>query len=221
MLSVVTKYKKLNITPFTLNYQKRGYDPKKPIEDSYYDVFHYNKYRTTPFIPDILTSEQNEQKFKWPLETREFIEMQPINYKLNVSSMSKEKIKFTISCVFTIGPKNDDDSIERFERICPIVQYDKLIKKNSPISEMEEAAEYFGKLEKIINGIIQVKQIINDIITVEIRVLTSSIPIDEIFSNVKKYKEILYKNIQCELAIFGLGLYNIDIKEIYCGWGHE
>lgn len=150
--------------------------------------------KTGIFIKDMLVSKQGLQ---WPFQTYRFIKMHPINFSFDLSSMSQEKLEFVLPCVFTIGPKNDPDSIEKYARLLPV--------EENPVEH------HSSDLYKLVQGIIEG----------ETRVLSASMTIEQIFNDRRAYKEVLLKNIQEELSRFGLEAYNVNIKELQDTPGSE
>ena len=149
--------------------------------------------RTGLFIKDVNVSKQG---FQWPFQTYRFVNMQPTNFSFNLNSMSQEKLEFVLPCVFTIGPKNDIESIEKHARLLPV----------SCVTNTEHS-----DLHKLVQGIIEG----------ETRVLSASLTIEEIFNDRRAYKEVLLSNIQEELSRFGLEAYNVNIKELQDTPGSE
>ncbi len=165
------------------------------IVSNRYKVSNPDQYlvRTGLFIKDVNVSKQG---FQWPFQTCRFINMQPTNFSFNLNSMSQEKLEFVLPCVFTIGPKNDIQSIEKYARLLP----ESMVTKNEHTD-----------LHKLVQGIIEG----------ETRVLSASLTIEEIFNDRRAYKEVLLKNIQEELSRFGLEAYNVNIKELQDTPGSE
>jgi len=179
--------------------------------------------RTGLFIKDMTVTKQG---FQWPFQTYRFIKMQPINFSFNLSSMSQEKLEFVLPCVFTIGPKNNPESIEKYARLLPTEYHKETVTQNSDTNkdkknkdtakDTEHTHEYImhtntDHLQKLVQGIIEG----------ETRVLSASMAIEEIFSDRKKYKELLLQGIQEELDRFGLEVYNVNIKELQDTPGSE
>ena len=81
-----------------------------------YKVSNPNQYlvRTGLGIKDIKISKQG---FQWPFQKYKFISMEPHNYTFNLSSMSLEKLEFVLPGVFTIGPKDNIESITKYVRV--------------------------------------------------------------------------------------------------------
>lgn len=148
--------------------------------------------KTGLFIKDLSVSKQSLQL---PFQTYRFIKMQPINYSFDLNSMSQEKLEFVLPCVFTIGPKDDIESIKKYAKLLPI----------------EDKNDDATHIYKIIQGIIEG----------ETRALSASMTIEEIFSDRKTYKESLLMEIQKELDTFGLQVYNINVKELQDTPGSE
>lgn len=221
----INKFTKIGVVP--QHYQKRDYFPVDfllypaagvigvgaAFAVVRYRVSNPDEYlvRTGLFISDMVVSKQG---FQWPFQTYRFIKMQPVNYEFNLSSMSQEKLEFVLPCVFTIGPKNDKESIEKYARLLPTTEHDKLIedtKDSKKILKSDRDTKAPSQLQELVRGIIEG----------ETRVLSASMPIEEIFSDRKKYKELLLKGIQEELDRFGLEVYNVNIKELQDTPGSE
>lgn len=147
--------------------------------------------KTGMLIKDMKISKQSLQL---PFQTYRYIKMQPINYSFDLNSMSQEKLEFVLPCVFTIGPKDDIESIEKYARLLPT-------------NKNDEITHIYSIIQGIIEG--------------ETRALSASMTIEQIFSDRKTYKELLLKEIQDELDVFGLKIYNVNIKELQDTPGSE
>jgi flotillin len=189
--------------------------------------------RTGLFIKDMVVSKQG---FQWPFQTYRFIKMQPINFSFNLSSMSQEKLEFVLPCVFTIGPKNDIESIEKYARLLPTEYNSELVTQTQNKDKEQETDAKTANKEKKSNAqksgqdtheylvhtnTDHLQKLVQGIIEGETRVLSASMAIEEIFSDRKKYKELLLHGIQDELNRFGLEVYNVNIKELQDTPGSE
>lgn len=143
--------------------------------------------RTGLGIKDINISKQG---FRWPFQKCKFIDMHPKNYSFNLNAMSNEKINFILPGIFTIGPKNDKDALTKYVRI------------------LENVDKHDDQTIKTIDTIIL------GILEGEVRTLSSSMSMEELFSDRKSFKEKILKEIQEELDQVGLWIYNANIKEL-------
>src|SRR5579863_4661463 len=125
-----------------------------------YKVAGANQYlvRTGWRIPDIKISKQG---FQLPFQTYKYISMTPKNYTFDLHSMSSEKIEFLLPGVFTIGPKNDMESLTKYVRI---------------LSENEDGGKSF---DNIVLGILEG----------EVRILSSTMTLEEIFKDRQSFKK--------------------------------
>ena len=144
--------------------------------------------RTGPFINGISIS---KKAFQWPFQTASFLTMAPSNYTFNLQAMSKEKMEFVIPGVFTIGPRDDAPSMEKYALLL--------------------GAEPIEKIDKIIEGVIEG----------ETRVLAASMEIEGIFNGRDQFKQTIISKVQEELNQFGLVIYNANVKELQDMSGSE
>lgn len=120
--------------------------------------------RTGPGIQGISIS---KKAFQWPFQTASFLTMAPSNYTFNLQAMSKEKMEFVIPGVFTIGPRNDEESMEKYALLLGSEQHD--------------------KIDKIIEGVIEG----------ETRVLAASMEIEGIFNGRDLFKQTIIAKVRC------------------------
>ena len=144
--------------------------------------------RTGPFINGISIS---KKAFQWPFQTASFLTMAPSNYTFNLQAMSKEKMEFVIPGVFTIGPRDDAPSMEKYALLL--------------------SAEPIEKIDHIIEGVIEG----------ETRVLAASMEIEQIFNGRDQFKQTIISKVQEELNQFGLVIYNANVKELQDMAGSE
>lgn len=140
--------------------------------------------RTGLGIKDVAISKKG---YLWPFQKYGFIDMRPSNYTFSLHSMSNEKIPFVLPGVFTIGPKDDPESLVKYVRTVG--------------SAVDGSA---GSLNATILGILEG----------ETRTLSSQMTMEEIFNDRKKLKEVIIENVQKELDQIGLWIYNANIKEL-------
>ncbi|CAG8511644.1 10937_t:CDS:2 [Ambispora gerdemannii] len=151
-----------------------------------------NQYMVTTgaFIKDLKISKKG---WVYPGQRYEFFDITPVNYTLDLQAMSAEKLEFNLPAVFTIGPKDDEESLIRYARL--------LATKNAKSD--------------------QVVVIIRGIIAGETRVIAAGMTMEEIFLERKQFKEHVIKNVQAELDQFGLYIYNCNVKQLQDTPGSE
>jgi flotillin len=121
---------------------------------------------------------------QWPFQNIERIDMLPVSYKFTINAMSKEKMEFKFPTVFTVGPKNDNESL---------IKYSRYLLNQSP--------EHFDNLiEGIFEG--------------ESRTAASNLPIEDIFTGRTKFKNEIVEKVQEHIEQFGLEIYNANIEEL-------
>ncbi|KAK0724511.1 hypothetical protein B0H67DRAFT_482771 [Lasiosphaeris hirsuta] len=151
--------------------------------------------------------------------------VQPHDYAMNLQAMTKEKLQFLLPVVFTMGPDVNQrgantkgthepeplvsgegqdadhaDNQHREDRGDALMKYAMLLADSG--RRKDERDETF--LENIVKGIIEG----------EVRVLVSSMTMEEIFTEREVFKRRIFRNIQGELDQFGLKIYNANVKEL-------
>lgn len=122
--------------------------------------------------------------FQFPFQNIDRINMSPSSFKFSVNAMSKEKMEFNFPAVFTIGPKNDSESLTKFSRY--------LLNQDSE--------ETNGLIRGIIEG--------------ETRSLAANQPIEDIFAARGAFKDDIVKSVQTQLNQYGLDIYNANVEEL-------
>lgn len=156
-----------------------------------YHVAKSNQYlvRTGPFIKDISIS---KKAFLLPYQTLSILDLEPITYSCLIEdAMSIERISFEMPTVFTIGPKDDMDSLKKYAKLL-----------------LETSKE---DLEKKVKSIIQG----------ETRILAGKVSLDDLFNNRSTFKEEITDKINEQLDDFGLFIYNANIEELKDTPGNE
>lgn len=159
-----------------------------------YKVSNPNQYlvRTGLGIKDMVISTTG---FQWPFQNYAFINMIPKNYSFNLDAMSSQKMEFVLPGVFTIGPKDDPESLKKYCRYL-----------------LENNHDHESK---------NVDDLVKGIIEGETRVLAAQMTIEEIFRDRAVFKSTIIKNVQEELDQFGLQIFNANIKELQDTAGSE
>lgn len=136
---------------------------------------------------------------------------------MNLQAMTSEKLQFLLPVVFTVGPDinergansnfNDDhagdghgpDNHHREDRGDSLMKFAMLLADSSANKPKEGTQRQY--LEGIIKGIIEG----------EVRVLVSSMTMEEIFTEREAFKRRIFRNIQGELNKLGLIIYNANV----------
>jgi flotillin len=120
----------------------------------------------------------------WPFQNIQTIDMTPASFKFSVNAMSKEKMEFTFPAVFTIGPKNDLESLQKYARFL-------LVQDNQ-----------------------QTRDLICGIIEGETRTLSANLSIEDMFSGRSAFKQDIVGHVKAQLDQYGLEIYNANIEEL-------
>lgn len=148
---------------------------------------------------------------------------------MTLQAMTKEKLQFMLPVVFTVGPDinhrgansrfshadgetahdsphHDDDeahidSTHREDRGDALMKYAMLLAESGGDRKGSGNRDHLGN---IVRGIIEG----------EVRVLVSSMTMEEIFTEREVFKQRIYRNIQTELDKLGLKIWNANVKEL-------
>jgi flotillin len=132
-----------------------------------------------------VTDMEISKKFvHWPFQNIQTIDMTPVSFKFAVNAMSREKMEFNFPAVFTIGPKNDLDSLQKYARF--------LLVQDSVATDA------------LIRGIIEG----------ETRTLSANLSIEDIFTGRSAFKNDIVGNVKAQLDQYGLEIYNANIEEL-------
>lgn len=101
--------------------------------------------------------------------------------------MSKEKVEFKLPVTFTIGPIDFLKNQEGFMTYC---------------SKVTESTQ--KDIENLIAGIVEG----------ETRGLTAKLTIEEMFNSKERFREEVVSNIEKDLNMLGMTIYNANIKEM-------
>ncbi|CAG8442873.1 5207_t:CDS:2 [Cetraspora pellucida] len=128
-----------------------------------------------------------------PGQRSQFFDITPMNYTLQLQAMTAEKLEFNLPAVFTIGPKDDIKSLEKYGKL---------------LSAKDKNSEH-------------VKDLVRGIIEGETRVIAAAMTMEEIFQERRGFKDKVIKNVQAELEQFGLFIYNANVKQLQDTQGSE
>ncbi len=120
----------------------------------------------------------------WPFQNIQIINMTPQSFKFAVNAMSREKMEFNFPAVFTIGPKNDPESLTKYARFLLV-----------------QSAE---DTDALIRGIIEG----------ETRTLSANLSIEDIFTGRSAFKTDIVSHVKSQLDQYGLEIYNANIEEL-------
>ncbi|CAI4220142.1 unnamed protein product [Parascedosporium putredinis] len=147
----------------------------------------------------------------WPFQKCMRFSVQPQDYAMNLQAMTKEKLQFLLPVVFTVGPhvpatsdasvtgNYDDTDAPKIDPAEALMRYAVLLAESRD-SKQSSASYLEQKIKSIVEG--------------EVRVLVSSMTIEEIFSERELFKRRVHKNIQTELNKFGVYIFNANLKEL-------
>lgn len=156
-----------------------------------YKVAASNEYlvKTGPFVEGI---EISKTTFRLPFQIVSNISMQPTTINCVISeAMSLEKISFVMPTVFTIGPKDDIESLKKYSLFFHNLSHD----------------EFLVKTNGIIKG--------------EIRIEAGKMKLEDLFNNRERFKDTIVRKIDKELEQFGICIYNANIEELKDTAGNE
>lgn len=134
------------------------------------------------------------------------ISVAPFDFSLNLQAMTIEKLQFSLPAVFTIGPDNDMEALNKYARLLSGNNGSDFHKWSDVIDPTRK-----GHVQDIVKGIIEG----------ETRVIVSSMSMEEIFKARQVFKNKVVGNVQKELDQFGLKIYNANVKELQDTPGSE
>ncbi|KAF7722128.1 hypothetical protein EC973_003672 [Apophysomyces ossiformis] len=157
-----------------------------------YKVSDANQYivKTGAGIKDI---ELVKKGWVWPGQHAAVFDVTPQNFSLELHAMTIEKLEFLLPAVFTIGPKLDEASLQKYARL--------LAGSDNKTHAMTE----------LVKGVIEG----------ETRVLAAAMSMEEIFKERRTFKDMVVRNVQSELDHFGVFIYNANIKSLQDTAGSE
>ncbi|GAB1318135.1 Flotillin-like protein 2 [Madurella fahalii] len=156
--------------------------------------------------------------------------VQPHDYAMNLQAMTKEKLQFLLPVVFTVGPDVNQRgaNTKNMPRDEPVITG--AVSDGAPASDdhasnhrREDQGDSLMKYAMLLadsgtnkgrNDRQFLENIVKGIIEGEVRVLVSSMTMEEIFTEREVFKRRIFRNIQSELDQFGLKIYNANVKEL-------
>jgi flotillin len=149
-----------------------------------------------------------KKAFVMPWQKVTKISISPFDFSLSLQAMTIEKLQFALPAVFTIGP---DDRTEALEKYAVLLTGGP---DGSPASSKGK-----GGIQP--TGRNHVQDIVKGIIEGETRVIVSGMSMEEIFKERQVFKQKVITNVQSELDQFGLRIYNANVKELQDTPGSE
>ncbi|KAI5204658.1 flotillin domain protein [Aureobasidium subglaciale] len=127
----------------------------------------------------------------WPFQKVTKISVTPFHFTTDLQAMTSEKLQVCLPAVFTIGPKDDEESLMKYAGLMTDGSSDTLVPNREHI-------------QAIIMGIVEG----------ETRSIVSEITMGELFQQRGIYRRRVVEHVQSELTQFGLHIYNASIKEL-------
>ncbi|KAG0127177.1 hypothetical protein HOY82DRAFT_586940 [Tuber indicum] len=144
-----------------------------------------------------------KKAFVKPLQKVTKFSITPFDFSLQLQAMTIEKLQFALPAVFTIGPEDTPDALQKYASL--------LTGQKAGDANTQSNSSGRGHVQDIVKGIIEG----------ETRVIVSGMSMDEIFKERKMFKEKVIANVQGELSQFGLKIYNANVKELHDTPGSE
>lgn len=150
-----------------------------------------------------------KKAFVYPLQKVSKISITPFDFSMALQAMTIEKLKFALPAVFTIGPKDSPEALEK---------YAVLLTGESDGRPTQTAAK---GVVSVGEGRSHVQEIVKGIIEGETRSIVSTMTMEELFRERKIFKDKVIQQVQSELDQFGLCIYNANVKELQDTPGSE
>ena len=119
-----------------------------------------------------------------PFQAYSVMSVEPVTFPIEVDAMSSQRIPFKMPSVWTIGPKNDIESLTKYARFL---------------------------MDKGPSG---VRETMSGVIQGETRVLTANLDLNLLFSERDNFKNKVVEKINSVVDPFGLTIYNANIAEL-------
>ncbi|CAN9358382.1 unnamed protein product [Alternaria alternata] len=150
-----------------------------------------------------------KKAFVYPLQKVSKISITPFDFSMALQAMTIEKLKFALPAVFTIGPADSPEALEK---------YAVLLTGESDGSPTQTVAK---GVVSVAEGRNHVQEIVKGIIEGETRSIVSTMTMEELFRERKIFKDKVIQQVQSELDQFGLCIYNANVKELQDTPGSE
>uniref|UniRef100_A0A8I7BJP8 Flotillin-like n=1 Tax=Hordeum vulgare subsp. vulgare TaxID=112509 RepID=A0A8I7BJP8_HORVV len=130
------------------------------------------------------------------------LSISPVNYEFEVHAMSAEKLPFTLSVVFAIGPKITATEAEE---------------SNGDGKDLEAQLLFYAKLTSPLHesrSHVHFHELVRGVVEGETRVLAAELPMEEILKGTETLKEKVLCRVQLELNQFGLVIHSVHVKRL-------
>ncbi|KAF2796550.1 hypothetical protein K505DRAFT_271161 [Melanomma pulvis-pyrius CBS 109.77] len=145
----------------------------------------------------------------YPFQKVSKISITPFDFSMSLQAMTIEKLKFSLPAVFTIGPA---DTLEALEKYAVLLTGE---------SDGRPATAATKGNVAVSAGRNHVQDIVKGIIEGETRSIVSTMTMEELFRERKVFKDKVIQQVQSELDQFGLCIYNANVKELQDTPGSE
>lgn len=127
----------------------------------------------------------------YPFQKVSKISITPFHFTTDLQAMTSEKLQVCLPAVFTIGPKDEQESLIKYAGL------------------MTDSTSDAGVASRE-----HIQAIIMGIVEGETRSVVSNITMKELFEKRSLYRTKVVEHVQTELTQFGLHIYNASIKEL-------
>lgn len=125
----------------------------------------------------------------YPFQKVTKISVTPFHFTTDLQAMTSEKLQVCLPAVFTIGPKDEHESLMKYAGL---------------MTDTDAGHASREHIQAIIMGIVEG----------ETRSVVSNITMKELFEKRSLYRTKVVEHVQTELTQFGLHIYNASIKEL-------
>lgn len=135
--------------------------------------------------------------FLLPFQKLTKISITPFDFSMSLQAMTSEKLQFSLPAVFTIGPHDEVESLQKYAVLLT-----------------EDGDGRNNNKGLVATGRNHVQDIVKGIIEGETRSIVSNMTMEELFNNRRLFKAQVIECVQKELDQFGLRIYNANVKEL-------
>ena len=125
-----------------------------------------------------------KQGLQLPFQCMSRFSIEPVTYETHLEAMSEERIPFVLPGVFTVGPINEPEALQRYAE--------------TMIDLTEEER----------------RDIIMGIIAGECRIRTATLPLDIIFNDREQFRDTVTDLLNENMSPYGIQVYNANIREL-------
>ncbi|KAF1963450.1 hypothetical protein CC80DRAFT_486834 [Byssothecium circinans] len=144
----------------------------------------------------------------YPFQKVSKISITPFDFSMALQAMTVEKLKFSLPAVFTIGPADTPEALEKY---AVLLTGESDGRPTAPAAKGAVAVASGSHVSDIVKGIIEG----------ETRSIVSTMTMEELFRERKVFKDKVIQQVQSELDQFGLCIYNANVKELQDTPGSE